>query len=587
MRIFLLCFCYLLLFISGCNNSNKRNAVAQQSKVAKGGRFYGGIFRLNESEYIKNLFPPTITDAFSYRVASQIYEGLLKFDQNSLKVIKCLAERFEVDDSGTIYTFHLKKGVFFHDDACFADGKGRELNSADIKYCFTQLCTQSPLNQQFSLFRGILKGATKYYNATANNHHPNFDIEGIKIINKYIIQLTLEKPNSIFLYNLARPATFIYPQEAFDKYGVEMRIKTVGTGPFHLSSVDDNVSIILKRHENYHGSDRFGNKLPFLDAVNIRFIKDKKSELFEFRKGQLDMVYRLPTDFIIEILEEVNSSEKGEYTQFELQRAPEMITQFLTFSNQNDVFKNILVRKAFSFAIDREKILESVLNGEGYAPGHHGITPPSFVDYSIDQIKGYSLKVDSARYYLSKAGFPNGKGFPKIVLDLNAEGSRNTNVAEEVQKQLKDNLNVDISINLLPLAQLVDKSISGKFNFLRAAWNADYPSPENFLWIFYGKQVPNSLNEPSYPNIARYKNVEFDRLYEAALNAKSIPEANQYFAQAEQVLMNDAPILVLWYDEGYRLIQSYVKNFPNNPMQYRDLSEVYLEQSKDNVKQGS
>ncbi len=571
-----------IFFLSSCNNSNTSSESIKHPQEAKGGRFYGGVFRLNESEYIKNLFPPSITDAFSYRVASQIYEGLFKFDHTNLKVINCLAESYAVDASGTIYTFQLKKGVFFHDDICFANGKGREMKAEDIKYCFTKICTQSTDNQQFHIFKGILKGADKYYAASANGKNPGFDIEGIKVLNEYSVQLILEKPNSILSYNLARPGTFIYPKEAFDKYGVEMRIKTVGTGPFHLDNVDDNNSIVLKRFENYHGVDQFGNKLPFLSAISIKFIKDKKTELFEFRKGELDMIYRLPTDFIIEILEESKSTN-----QYVVDRSPEMITQFLTFFNQGSVFKDINLRKAFSYAIDRKKILESVLNGEGEGPGEHGITPPTFVNYPITTIKGYKLNIDSARYYLSKAGFPNGKGFPKIVLHFNAEGSRNTNVAVEVQKQLKDNLNIEIGLDVLPFAQLVEKSFAGSFDLLRAAWTADYPSPENFLWLFYGKQVPNSLDAHSFPNIARYKNAEFDRLYEAGLNAKSIEEANSFFAKAEQVLMNDAPILVLWYDESYRLIQSYVKNFPYNPMQYRDLSEVYFEQPKDSVKQGS
>ncbi|MBC7921989.1 MAG: ABC transporter substrate-binding protein [Ferruginibacter sp.] len=581
------CISCLLLFFSACNPSNPSTEASQQPKEAKGGRTYGGVFRLNESEYIKNLFPPSITDAFSYRVATQVYEGLLKFNQSDLKVINCLAENYTVDASRTVYTFKIKKGVYFHDDPCFPEGKGRELKAEDVKYCFTQLCTQRASNQQFSIFKGILKGADRYYEATAGGGKPGFEVEGINVLDAYTVQLTLEKPNSILIYNLARPATFLYPREAYEKYGQEMRIKTVGTGPFRISSVDDDVSLVLKRHDNYHGVDSLGNRLPFLDAISIKFIKDKKTELFEFRKGELDMVYRLPTDFIIEILEQVGSSEKGEYSQFELQRAPEMITQFLTFFNQGSVFKEAHVRKAFSYAVDRQKILENVLNGEGFAPGFHGITPPSFVDYNINALKGYELNVDSARYHLAKAGFPNGKGFPKIVLDLNAEGSRNTNVAIEVQKQLKDNLNVEVSINVQPLAQTVDKAIAGKFQLLRAAWSADYPSPENFLWLFYGKQVPASLNDPSYPNIARYKNAKFDRLYEAALSARSVEEANRYFIQAEQILMNDAPVLVLWYDEGYRLIQSYVKNFPNNPMQYRDLSEVYLERPADGNKQGS
>jgi oligopeptide transport system substrate-binding protein len=582
MKRILIYFSSITLFLSACNNSNTRSDKDNLPQEAKGGRYYGGVFRLNESEYIKNLFPPSITDAFSYRVSTQIYEGLLKFDQTNLKVINCLANKYEVDEAGTVYTFHLKKGVMFHDDPCFSDGKGREMKAKDIQYCFTNLCTQSADNQQFSIFKGILKGADQYYAASANGKKPDFEVEGIKVVDDYTLQLTLNQPNSILVYNLARPATFIYPQEAFAKYGKDMRIQTVGTGPFRMESVDEGASMILKRHSNYHGKDNYGNQLPFLDAISIKFIKDKKTELFEFRKGELDMIYRLPTDFIIEILEQSKNSD-----QFVLDRSPEMITQFLTFDNQKGVFKDINVRKAFSFAVDRKKILESVLNGEGEGPGEHGITPPTYVDYKIDDIRGYKFNVDSARYYLSKAGFRNGKGFPSITLDLNSEGFRNSNVAIEVQKQLKDNLNIEIGLNVLPFAQLLEKGFEGKFDLLRAAWIADYPSPENFLWLFYGKQVPNSSNERSFPNIARYKNANFDRLYEAGLQAKSIAEANRYFAQAEQVLMNDAPILVLWYDESYRLIQSYVKNFPYNPMQYRDLSEVYFDQTKDSLKQGS
>jgi peptide/nickel transport system substrate-binding protein len=134
------------------------------------------------------------------------------------------------------------------------------------------------------------------------------------------------------------------------------------------------------------------------------------------------------------------------------------------------------------------------------------------------------------------------------------------------------------------MAQAIENNLSGNFTISRNGWQADFPSAENFLWLFYGKDVPVSSKDKSYPNFMRYKNETFDQLYVSGLNAKSVEEGNQYFLQAEQVMMNDAPIIVLWYDEGYRLIQSYVKNFSNNPMQYRDLSQVYLGQDKDSYK---
>ena len=565
-----------------CGGDKNAENLNGRLRPVEGGKFYGGVFRINESEYIKNLFPHNITDAYSYRVASQIYEGLFKFNPETLEVTKGLVEDYQVDETGTIYTFQLKKGILFHDNPCFNGGLGREMKANDVKYCFTKLCSKSIKNQNFSIFQGILKGADKYYAASTGNTTPDFEVEGIRVKDEYTIELELIEPNSLLTVNLARPACFIYPKEAEAKYGVDMRINAVGTGPFSLKveDVEEDISIILKKNPTYHLKDNDGNQLPYLDAVSIQFIKDKKTELFEFRKGNLDMIYRLPTEYIIEILEETMPGANGEYSQFQLQRSPEMMTQFLTLNNQKGVFKNKNVRKAFNFAIDRTKILDFVLNGEGYAPGNHGITPPVFSNYNIESIRGYSLNIDSARYYLNKAGFRNGNGFPRLQFLLNAEGERNTNVAVEIQKQLKDHLNVDVELQILPFAQLLEKSYSGEYNMLRAAWVADVPSPENFLWIFSSKDVPNSLDQTSYPNVARYINNNFDRYYEGALKAKSISEANEYFKKAEVQLMEDAPVIILWYDEGYRLIQSYVKNFPNNPMQYRDLGKVFFEEAE-------
>lgn len=580
MRILIVTLVCSLCF--SCNSDNSSKSDQADFRQAKGGKFYGGVFRINETEYIKNLFPHNITDAFSYRVASQIYEGLFKFDPQTLEVTYGLIENFTVEPSGLKHKFYLKKGIFFHDNSCFDGNKGRELTARDVEYCFTRLCTKSLSNQHFSIFQGVLKGADKYYEATTGGKKPSFNVEGIRVIDDYTIELELLRPNSLFSVNLARPACFIYPKEAEEKYGLDMRINAVGTGPFTLNSADvvEDISIILKRNEKYHLKDDSGNQLPYLDAVSVQFIKDKKTELFEFKKGNLDMIYRLPTEYIIEILEETMPGANGEYSQFQLQRSPEMMTQFLALNNQKGVFTNINVRKAFSFAIDRTKILDFVLNGEGFAPGIHGITPPVFNNYSIENISGYSLNIDSARYYLAKAGYPGGSGFPTLDFLLNAEGDRNTNVAVEIKKQLKDHLNVDVNLQILPFAQLLEKSYRGDFNMLRAAWVADFPSAENFLWIFTSKDVPNSLDEASYPNVARYVSRNFDSYYNQALAAKSIDDANKYFNRAERQLMEDAPIIVLWYDEGYRLVKSYVKNFPNNAMQYRDLGKVYFEQAE-------
>jgi peptide/nickel transport system substrate-binding protein len=547
----------------------------------QGGRYRGGVFRLNEPEFIKSLFPPAIVDVYSYRVATQIYEGLFKFDQETLDVIEGLAESLEVDQTGTVYTIRLRKGVFFHDDACFPNGKGREFDANDVKYCITRLCTQPTGTQNgngFHIMDGVLKGARKYYDATANGQTPSFELEGFQMIDKHTVRLVLERPNSQFKINLARPEAFIFPREYEQKYGAnEIGRKAVGTGPFILASIDENKSINLKRNPNYYRKDQFGNALPYLDGINVQFIEEKRTEFLEFKAGRLDMAYRIPTDYIIEILQETEAEADGNLGKYPLQREPEAQTQIYAFQNMHPVFKDRNVRKAISFAIDRKKILDYVLNGEGYEPGFHGLTPPAFKWYDIHKIPGYDLNKDSAQYYLAKAGYPLGKGFPKITLEINEEGGRQTSVAAEVQRQLKEVLNIDLAFNTLPHSEISTKALNGDFAMLRLSWLADFPSPENFLWMFHSKYVGKDGTGNTYPNITRYVNPSFDQLYEKALTATSTEEATKYFLEAEKVVMNDAPILVLWYDERYRLLQKNVKNLPNNPMQYRDFTEVYLE----------
>lgn len=566
-------------FLIACTDADKNKKAETVASEAKGGRFYGGVLRLNETEYIRSLYPPSITDAFSFRVAGQIYEGLFKLDQADLSLKKCLISDYTVDSSGTIYTFKIKKGIFFHDDPCFSGGKGRELQAEDVKYCFTQLCTQSLNNQGFVVFKGLLKGADRYHASAINGKPASFDLEGLQVLDPYTLRLVLTKPSSIFLYDLARPFTLIYPKEAKEKYGFDMRAKAVGTGPYTLGHVDEDISIILKKNPNYHGIDQFGNALPFLDAVDIKFIKEKKIELFEFQKNNLDMIYRLPAEHVAKILESANEGSNNEFSAYELQQTPEMATQFYTFNNKGKVFSNKNLRKAISFAIDKRKIFELVLNREGFAPGTKGIIPPAFKKYPVDSIKGYSFNLDSARYYMAKAGYAEGKNFPPVTLELNSDGERNSNVANEVVRQLRENLNIKIDMKVLPFSQLVENIITGKAEFYRIGWLADFPNPENFLSLFYGKDVPTNPEEKSFPNFCRYTNAKYDELFEKALASKTPQEASAHFFEAEQILMNDAPVVVLWYDMGFRLLQSSVRNFPNNALQYRDYSEVYLEKT--------
>jgi oligopeptide transport system substrate-binding protein len=336
--------------------------------------------------------------------------------------------------------------------------------------------------------------------------------------------------------------------------------------------------VILKRNGSYHGKDSLGNQLPFLDSIIISFLPTKKQELDNFQNGDLAMVIGLPSESIKDMVESQIADFQNKPPKYVLERSPEMASQYYEFNTTKEPFNNVKVRQAFSYAIDRNRIIEEVLKGEAYGPGVNGISPPSFKGYDITKITGYDFDPEKAKKLLAEGGYPNGKGFPKVKIELNSGGSKNANVVLEIQKQLMDVLNVNVDFEVVPQKQKLEDAKYARAEIFRAAWIADFPSPENFLWILDGSTVPADLTQPSFPNTARYKNPEFDKLLNEGKAAKTQEEAYDFFMKAEQLMINDAPIMVLWYDENYRLVKSNVRNLFSNPMRYRDYSEVYLKE---------
>lgn len=553
------------------------------TRKAKGGVYYGGVFRMNEVEDFRNLYPLNITETVSHRIANQVYEGLVKLSQADLSIIPCLAEKWERNADATQWTFHIRKGVKFHDDPCFSDGSGREVTANDFKYSFEMLCTSSPENQQFgNTFKDRVAGADEYYQSTIDKKALPGGVSGVKVIDDYTLQITLLNSFAGFLNILSTPGCWVFPKEAVEKYGVDMRAKCVGTGPFQVKSIKEGDAVILERNPNYWNVDEFGNQLPYLDAVKYSFIKEKKSELLDFKRGNLDMVFRLPIEMIPDILGELDHAKEGN-ASFEMQVVPAMNTFYYGFQHQSEIFSKKEVRLAFNYAIDREKIVNYTLQGEG-VPGIYGIVPPAFAGYDSKALKGYVFDADKARKYLAQGGYPDGKGFPKLTLQINSGGGdRNIQTAEVIQKMLKENLNIDVEINVMPFAEHLESLETGKALFWRTAWIADYPDPETFLTLLYSKHIPAKLTDKSYLNSVRYKSAKFDSLFVAALREIDDKKRMDLYRQADQVAIDDGAIMPIFYDEDYRLIQINVKNFPANAMEYRDMTRVYFV-PKDEVK---
>jgi peptide/nickel transport system substrate-binding protein len=567
------------LLIASCGGDKNKNTGDSVTAEAKGGKVYGGYLRLSETESFQSLNPISILDVTSNFIATQIYDGLVRLNNATLKVEPAIAEKWEIDAAGTKYTFHLKKGVTFQDDKCFSGGVGREVKANDFKYSFELLCKNTPDNQAFfSTFKDRVKGANNYYEGKG-------ELEGIKVIDDYTLEVTLEHPSTVFLQILAESLCGVVAKEAVDKYGKDMKI---GAGAFVFDvNKSTKDKIVLRKNPTYYGMDSLGNKLPFLDSVLIYIIPTKDQELALFKDGKLDMITSLPSQSIKEMVETQIQDFQSAPPKYLLDNAAEMITQYYTFNVSRPPFDNPKVRKAFNLAINRKRIVEEILNNQAFGPATNGLTPSTFAGYDISKIKGYDYDVAEAKKLLAEAGYPNGRAFPPVKIILNSGGARNTNVVVEVQKQLLENLNVNVDFEVIPMAQKLELASTGQSDIVRDAWVADYPSPESFLSVFYGATVPKDAAQKSYPNTARYKNAQFDKYFEMGRDAINRDSSFAYFMKAEQQLMNDAPMIALWYDGNYRLTRYGIQNANTNAMRYRNLSDVYIKAAPSDTKTGN
>lgn len=569
--ILLSLFCQLLL--AGCSGSDTGREKGL-TKAEHGNIYYGGVFNNNETEYFRSLYPLNVTEVVGHRITNQIYEGLVRLSQEDLSIQPALAKRWEIDSTATTFTFHLREGVHFHDDPCFDNGEGREVTAHDFKYCLTKLCEADVNNQGFWVFEDRVKGATAYHESTKEGEPLEKGVPGIQVIDDTTLRIELERPFASFLNILAMPFTAVFPREAVEKYGDELRKKAVGTGPFQLKSLREDEVVILAKNEKYWGTDKHGNQLPYLDGIKMTFIKDKKTEFLKFRKNELDMVYRLPLEMTRDVINQ-NDELKESYKQFNLQAMPSLTIQYYGFQHQGDLFDNLHLRKAFNYAIDRTDIVDYTLKGTAIE-AQNGIVPPALKFYDSQAINGYEYNAGKAQEHMRKAGYPNGEGFPEITLQINSGGGRNEQVAEAIQKMLQQTLNISLNIKKLPFAQHLENLETGKAKFWRAGWIADYPDPENFLNLFYGEHVPEKLSQKSYINSVRYISAEFDSVFQKALKTVDQEQRNLLYMQADQIVMDDAAVIPIYYDKDYRVVQPDVRNFPQNPMEYRNFRNVYF-----------
>jgi len=562
-------FCIFgIVTLLGFSSCGRKAGITHSLRAGKGGKMYGGTFHVNETADIRSLDPVQMNDQTSVQVGENVYDRLLEFDEN-LNLIPGLSALPVISNNGCTYTYHLRTDAYFNDDPCFPGGKGRKFVAADVIYCYTRALDRTTNTGAEPYFKYI-KGGAAYY---SSNKLPPGGLPGLQAPNDSTIVITLDKPFSPFLFYPAVGFGFIYPHEAVEHYGRDFVFHPVGTGAYRFVQYKQAQFCTLVRNDRYWKFDSAGNRLPYIDTVQFTFIPDNKVELQEFEANKLDHVYRIPSEFFQEMVGP-NKELKGKWKKYHLVHVPALAVQFYGFNTTSPVVSNRHLRRAIAFAIDRNKIIRYVLKGQAAEPGNHGIVPPSMPGYPINTVHGFSFHPDSALAELALAKQELGGTIPDLTLYFNAGGGRNTDVAEAIQSQLKENLGINLHLQMLEFSELTPRVDDGKAPFFRLGWIADYPNPENFLNLLYGKSVPPS--GPSTINSTRYKNPAFDRLFDSAIDETDRAKSFTLFAEAENIAIQDAPYIVLYYDEDYHLLQPNVRDFPANAMFQLDMKYCWF-----------
>ena len=558
-------------FILGaCSDSEEET----EQLVAKGNKMYGGELKFMSTEKIDNLYPTFVADVYSTRLISQIYEPLLVVDPVSGKVNEAVAESFSLSDDKRVYTFKIRKGIYFHKDPCFKEEK-RELTAKDVKFSLDMACTNHKKNEIYYLLVDRVEGARKHYESTSNGKMKSGGVSGIKVIDKFTVQVTLTEPFVGFEKVLTHYSLGITAPEAFKKYGNNVGKHPVGTGPFALESMSSS-KIVLKRNPNYWRKDEFGNQLPFLSKVVMTYAKNKKSELMAFRNSKIDIVLELPVEETEHILGTLKEAQEGKNVKHKVDAEKSMSMMFIAMANQSEEFSDERVRMAFNLAIDRNVIVDQHLEGEGW-PAKHGFVP-EMKDYPLESVKGYEFNPEKARQLLSQAGYSNGKGFPELDFYVNAiKGSGVHRACQAIAEMIKENLNITLNIKLCTLEERRQAIDSGAAKIWRGGWIADYPDPENFLTMFYGANIRNQV---TMVNAFKFDNEEFNALYEKALVETDPVERMKLLSKCDQIVVDHAPVMPIMTDDHIVMINARVRDFNATPMENLNLTNVYIKEPR-------
>ncbi len=509
------------------------------------------IFHYNESSGIASLDPAFAKNQSVMWAVHQLYNTLIEVD-NRMQLSPSLAKSWDISADNLTFTFHLRTDVFFHNDAAFPNGAGRKLTAQDVVYSFERIVDKNTASPGAWIFNDRVDSSNAF---TA--------------INDSTFQLKLVRPFQPILGILSMQYCSIVPKEAVDKYGNDFRSHPVGTGPFQFVAWEEGQALILKKNDHYFEKDSSGYTLPYLDGIKVSFYDSKATEFLEFQQDRLDFINDIDPSFKDEVLTKTGHLKKEWEGKIILNTHPYLNTEFLGIlvDPDNDLVKASplrfqKIRQAINCGFDKRKMMLYLRNSIG-TPAESGFVPMGLPSFDTTVVKGYKYDVARAKQLLREAGYPDGKGLPTIkLLTVPVYADLASYIANELQQ-----IGINIEVETVQKSLLLEQTAKSKALFYRGSWIADYPDAENYLSVFYGKN-------PAPPNYTRYNNPAFDILYEKAIAEKDTAIRYQLYRQMDQLIMNDVPIVPLWYDMAIHLVHPNIAGFEANSLNLLELRKV-------------
>jgi peptide/nickel transport system substrate-binding protein len=454
-----------------------------------------------------NLDPRVGIDAQSERIGELIFDALLTRDEH-LNVRPGLAERWEIPDPLT-YVFHLHHGVAFHD--------GRPLTSRDVKWTFDSLLEGKIRSTKSAAYRFV-----EHVDAPDDN----------------TVVFHLKEPNSTLLWNLSEGASGIVPYGSVD----EITRSPMGSGPFKFVSAEQDKELIVERNDNYWGTK------PLLARIRFAVVPDATTRALELRKGSADAaINALTSDTIVALERETN---------LQVDHAPGTVLSYLAFNVRDPVLRDVRVRQAIAYAIDRGPLLQYIWRG--FAQPALSVLPPQSWAYDAN-VAAYPHDPERARQLLDSAGYEVHDGV-RFHLTMKTSTEESTRLLAAVLQQQLREVGIALDIRTFEFATFFADVTSGAFQLYSLRWIGGNEDPDIFEYSFHSNRFP-----PKGANRGFYSNSRIDSLIDDARRATDQEMRKRLYAEVQETLAKDEPYINLWYFDNILVHTRRVRNVTLNP----------------------